>query len=215
MNMDEIPIDDKKNRSMHIPRQLGEYYVQKKIIEVDNSVLVACNDPDSHGDKLAIKCVPMRLYDTCKREPEIMESINHRNVMKIKRSFLYPPENPRFFAIVMPRACGDLIDYLPRDGSPVPELIACKIMKDSLEGLKAIHAENICHRDIKLDNIFILKETKYGPKCVIGDFGFAIQMDGDEIIDEGCGTRFYAAPEILVQKNGMLDYRKKSLCMYF
>ena len=212
--MDEIPISDEKNKQMHIPRQIGEYYVHKKIIEVDNSVLVACNDPDSQGEKLAIKCVPMRLYDVCKGEPEVMGSINHKNVMKIKRSFLYPPENPRFFAIVMPRACGDLVNYFLENDSPVPEPIVCKIMKDSLEGLKAIHAENICHRDIKLDNIFILKETRYGPKCAIGDFGFALHMNGDEIIAEGCGTKYYAAPEILVQIHRRLVFREKCLCMY-
>lgn len=42
------------------------------------------------------------------------------------------------------------------------EEICAKIMYQLLEGMKFYHAENICHRDLKLENILVDIET---PNC--------------------------------------------------
>ena len=61
-------------------------------------------------------------------------------------------------------------------------------------GLQSIHKENICHRDIKLENILL--DENYNPKLC--DFG--LSEFNKENLTESVGTVNYAAPEILEQK---------------
>ena len=67
-------------------------------------------------------------------------------------------------------------------------------------GLDYIHHNNIIHRDIKLENIFIKKNYQNGVNnyiCKIGDFGLARQIGEEESAITNCGTERYMAPEIL------------------
>jgi serine/threonine protein kinase len=67
-----------------------------------------------------------------------------------------------------------------------------------LQGLEQIHAKNIIHRDIKLENIFLKRSNKgAGYSCKIGDFGLARPINNDETAVTNCGTEIYMAPEIL------------------
>ncbi len=67
-----------------------------------------------------------------------------------------------------------------------------------LQGLEYIHQNNIIHRDIKLENIFIRKNGKGGNYvCKIGDFGLARPIGDEETAITNCGTEIYMAPEIL------------------
>jgi serine/threonine protein kinase len=75
------------------------------------------------------------------------------------------------------------------------------LVQQMLDGLSAIHAEGIVHRDFKADNIFLVDEER-GARVVITDFGLACAVDlsrslagsGGKII----GTLDYMAPEQLV-----------------
>lgn len=66
------------------------------------------------------------------------------------------------------------------------------ILYQLARGLEFIAKENVVHRDIKTDNIFI---KKVGDKMVfkIGDFGFAVkkQLNSDVV-----GTPIYMSPEL-------------------
>lgn len=56
-----------------------------------------------------------------------------------------------------------------------------------------LHARNILHRDIKLDNILL--DGKGQVK--IADFGVSKQVRQGEVMREQCGTPAYIAPEII------------------
>ncbi|MCG9128963.1 serine/threonine protein kinase [Candidatus Poribacteria bacterium] len=72
---------------------------------------------------------------------------------------------------------------------------------DICNGLKAAHAQNILHRDIKPQNILLTKEKK----AKIADFSIArIFGDSTEFAVTMTGTRRYMAPE---QHYGAYDYR--------
>lgn len=60
-----------------------------------------------------------------------------------------------------------------------------------------MHSKNICHRDIKLENILIDEDNN----LKIIDFGFAVISPIERKIDSFCGTPSYMAPEIIMKKD--------------
>lgn len=81
-----------------------------------------------------------------------------------------------------------------------PEI--AKILSDVGKGLNYLHENNICHRDIKPDNILILNDKIKGEKYLISDFGVSadikqtILRESQTISESNIGlTPDYAAPE--------------------
>ena len=61
-------------------------------------------------------------------------------------------------------------------------------------GLQEIHKNNLIHRDLKPDNLFITKDEN----IKIGDFGIAKQLNSvNEYAKTQTGTMLYMAPEII------------------
>lgn len=64
-----------------------------------------------------------------------------------------------------------------------------------IDGLEAVHAQGITHRDIKSENLLLDKD--YNLK--IADFGYARYLSGNDgtgILKTHLGTEAYMAPEI-------------------
>ena len=66
--------------------------------------------------------------------------------------------------------------------------------------LAHLHSNNIFHRDIKLDNILIGRNSKGEIKIKLIDFGFSIWMDHIYKDKLYCGTNIYMAPELLLKR---------------
>jgi serine/threonine protein kinase len=73
----------------------------------------------------------------------------------------------------------------------------CKqIFYQIVKGIAHIHSKNICHRDIKLENI-IVEENKL---VKIIDFGFGTVTVNNKLLNFFCGTPSYMPPEIVQKK---------------
>lgn len=77
----------------------------------------------------------------------------------------------------------------------MPEPKAARIIYQVLQGLAHIHGKQICHRDIKLDNLIYHEES--GALKII-DLGFA--GSSKDPLKAFCGTPSYMSPEIVAKK---------------
>jgi serine/threonine protein kinase len=79
----------------------------------------------------------------------------------------------------------------------VPEKVVASIVKQICDGLKYMHIENIIHRDIKPDNVFIHEVICYLCQDYIklGDFGCSVFSDSKR--NTMVGSLAYFSPEQL------------------
>lgn len=84
---------------------------------------------------------------------------------------------------------GDLLHRLKN--SAISQQQITSYIKYILSAVRYLHSRNICHRDIKLENILVTDEGK----VYLIDFGFAtITFDGE--VKDQCGSALYVAPEV-------------------
>eukprot|EP00091_Calanus_sinicus_P004585 TRINITY_DN14929_c0_g1_i1.p1 TRINITY_DN14929_c0_g1~~TRINITY_DN14929_c0_g1_i1.p1 ORF type:complete len:405 (-),score=88.94 TRINITY_DN14929_c0_g1_i1:259-1443(-) len=89
-------------------------------------------------------------------------------------------------------AGGELYDCLSERGS-LEELEARRIFRQIATAVFYCHKHNICHRDLKLENILLDEDG--GAK--IADFGLSNVFDQTNLLSTFCGSPLYASPEIV------------------
>lgn len=126
-----------------------------------------------------------------------IKSIKDENVLTVCDTGTY---KKHFYEVDEFCSGGSLDKYLP-----FSEEEAFSIISQINNGLKAIHAAGIIHRDIKAENIYFKDETK--KQIVIGDFGICTLYDQKDNVNEhltkiDAGTDGYKAPETF---NGVIS----------
>lgn len=219
---DEFNIEQLGNKAMMVPKQINEYTLFKKLKETFMCVVFSLT-----LDGYVMKCIPIRFFQSDQsgkdkeknREIEFLTEINHKNIIHAERHFSYPEVNPRFMAILMPRAKCDLDDYIRENKGKITEGFVWKVMCDVVNGLEYLHIYHIWHRDIKPHNIFLMDIKNDVPEAVIADLGFARQFGNGFFEADGKGTIAFAAPEMLIRDEGRpffkLCFRKKARCLFF
>ena len=130
------------------------------------------------GEILAMKRISKskiqrnRLGDQVKKEIHAMKSLKHPNIVQIKEVLMDPNH---LFIIMEFVEGGELYGKLATNGK-MPERVAKKYFKQIMEAVKYCHCKNICHRDIKCENIL----TDRHDNIKIADFGFASMMEVEE-----------------------------------
>jgi serine/threonine protein kinase len=90
---------------------------------------------------------------------------------------------------------GDLISYITKVDHPTElQVLLC----DTKKGLETLHRMNVIHRDVKPDNIMIRQKTSTNrARALLGDLGMAAMLPSNRMLTTLCGTKQYAAPEVL------------------
>ena len=126
------------------------------------------------------------------QEINTMAMLDHPNIVKLLKTF---EEGDWYFLVMEYCDLGNLYACQSRQPGRVfalPE--ATSICLQVLQGLDYVHQNGIIHRDIKLENIFLRKDSRGGYLCKIGDFGLARPIGDQESAITNCGTELYMAP---------------------
>lgn len=103
----------------------------------------------------------------------------------------YP--TPTFLFSIFEVAQGELFDQLNRAVS-FSEKKTRSVMRQLFHGVVFLHEKLVVHRDLKLENILCIDAHR---RVVIGDFGFAKQLEPGQKLRDLFGTPGYLAPETL------------------
>ena len=138
--------------------------------------------------------------NTVKNEINILKQLDHENIMKLYEVI----ENPSFTYLVLEYINGiSLLEVLKNEKNHfLEEKRAINIFIQVLKGIKFCENKNIFHRDIKLENILLIKDDI----IKIIDFGFAIQCSKNTYQKLLCGSISYMPPEIVNKTKYIAQY---------
>lgn len=132
-----------------------------------------------------------------------------------------PLPTPGSYAIVTELALeGDLFDHVAAHG-PLCETAARNVLRQLVDALACLHARRVGHRDVKLENIYLVGQGEgdpCAPRILLGDFGFAKRLSppgalrcppsaallpqGEVKVDAVTAAAQAAVTELLVRLNG-------------
>jgi MAP/microtubule affinity-regulating kinase len=152
------------------------------------------------GEKVAIKIYEKSSLITpnrkknIQREIKILNKLFHPNIVRL----LTTVETSSSYNLVLEYISGcSLKDYLAsRSSKRIDESQAISIMSQLLNCLDFMHGKGVCHRDLKLENILI--DESHTVKLI--DFGFSTYISTNKKVQLYCGTFYYMAPEVLLNK---------------
>ena len=124
-------------------------------------------------------------------EVNIMKLCHHPNIITFLDFYIDDDAN----YIVMEYAkYGDLLKYFT-EGTNLPSFDIKTVFAQLVSAVEYCHANQIAHRDLKLENILITEIIPFTVK--IADFGLATNINIDSLHSSFCGTFYYAAHEII------------------
>lgn len=182
-----------------MPSTSQTYMVNEKLGTGGFAECYQVDDP-STGEMFALKVVfpkPSDLPDeedelTCPLEAALHARLSNRHIVRLYRVF----EDSEGNTCYLMELCGkSLFDLLKKDVR-VSEEEAKKWMFQLANGVKAMHSQNVIHRDLKLENL--LFDSNMGIK--IADFGLAVLAEPTKAFHGFCGTTVCMAPEVLESK---------------
>lgn len=153
------------------------------------------------GKRAALKVMHRRLVtgSSAERillEAKVVNAVGHPNIVDIFETGTLDDDRPY---IVMERLEGVPLSFRADEGKILPDQVI-GILLQVCDALIAAHAANIVHRDLKLDNVFLIDnaDDPAQPRVKLLDWGIAKVISNDvrhTIEGQLVGTPQYLAPE--------------------
>ena len=157
-------------------------------------------------DKYAIKIytkeslLDPQKRNTVKNEINILKQLNHLNIMKLYEVI----DSSKYLYLVLEYIKGiSLLEVIKLEKNHyIEQHRASKIFLQIVKGISYCQSKNINHRDIKLENILVIKDDI----VKIIDFGFSVKGSKDSYQKLFCGTPSYMPPEIVNKEKYIAQY---------
>ncbi|MGN6110876.1 MAG: serine/threonine-protein kinase [Kofleriaceae bacterium] len=198
-----VPIAALSRRKRAIPAKLGEgdqigaWRIDRELGRGGMGTVYAVSHV-GFGKRAALKLChkavlgPSFTPATFLREARIVHLVDHPGVCDV---FATGTFDQRPF-LAMERLAGETLGELARRQPPT-KLEALEILLELCDVLDAAHAVNVVHRDLKLDNVFVLEAPGAGGRRIkLLDWGVAAILGQDDPMRGMiAGTITYVAPE--------------------
>lgn len=119
----------------------------------------------------------------CMNEFNLLQSLEHPGIMKCHE--IYPDAVNNQCLTVLERVRGQSLDQIPSC-----KALATTLFRQACDAVSYMHSLNVCHRDLKPDNLII-----DGDKLTIIDFNVGARMAADGDVQGGQGLKEWSAPE--------------------
>lgn len=179
-----------KYRPPIMPIGRGAYGIVCSVLNTETNELVAikkiANAFDNHMDAKRTL-----------REIKLMRHLDHENVIAI-RDVVPPPLQKEFTDVYIAAELMDTdLHQIIRSNQGLSEEHCQYFLYQILRGLKYIHSANVIHRDLKPSNLLLNANCD----LKICDFGLARPTSENEFMTEYVVTRWYRAPELLLNSS--------------
>ncbi|XP_041696142.1 myosin light chain kinase family member 4 isoform X2 [Coregonus clupeaformis] len=150
---------------------------------------------NSSGLTLAAKMIKARSQkekDVVKNEIQVMNQLNHANLIQLYAAF----ESRHDIILVMEYVDGgELFDRIIDENYKLTELDTVLFIRQICEGLQYMHRMYILHLDLKPENILCVSRATNKIKII--DFGLARRYKPREKLRVNFGTPEFLAPEVI------------------
>lgn len=145
------------------------------------------------GALVALKCVDCTRVRAgspmLERELAILRAVHHRNIIALIGA---QQERQTLYIALEYCADGDLSHAIRRCPVGLGLAQSTHYGRQLLSALHHLHALEICHRDLKPQNILLHKN-----EIKLSDFGLSRMLGEHVLAETSCGSPLYMAPEIL------------------
>ena len=152
-----------------------DYYISDKVFGTGHYGTVRQCSHRSSGEIYAVKSIKkcdVENLDYIKREIQMLSKVKHKNIIELIDCY----EDDKYIHIVT-EACtgGELFHKIvanAREEGCLPELEVAKIIKQLLQAVSYLHANDVVHLDIKPENL-VFKSADANSSIRLIDFGFS------------------------------------------
>ena len=218
---------DESAKASTAPLVLGRYLLGAQLGQGGMGRVHGATDTKLPGRQVAVKTLVLpdvdpdmkeQLTERFKREPEILALIKHKHVV----DFLdYGCDADGTLYLVTELLDGETLnEHLRARGEPFAITQAADLALELCAGVQACHANGVIHRDLKPDNVFLVKaQTGAGWEVKIIDFGLAKGQHAQRLTRSGIvpGTIRFFSPEQAAGEEAteQSDQYSVALCLYF
>ncbi|XP_066240202.1 myosin light chain kinase 2, skeletal/cardiac muscle [Saccopteryx leptura] len=147
------------------------------------------------GLKLAAKVIKKQTpkdKDMVKLEIEVMNQLNHRNLIQLYAAMETPHDIILFLEYI---EGGELFERIVDEDYQLTEVDTMVFTRQICDGILFMHKMNVLHLDLKPENILCVNTTGHLVKII--DFGLARRYNPNEKLKVNFGTPEFLSPEVV------------------
>jgi serine/threonine protein kinase len=133
-------------------------------------------------------------------EIRIFLQVSHRNIVQLLE--VYESEADQAVLLVMELCTGKELFERLAERKYYSEFDAARVTRQMLDAVSYLHSQNICHRDLKLEN-WLYESPSQDARLKLCDFGFGQIVEPSTQLTATLGSLYYVAPEVLEGSYGL------------